>query len=153
MQSNWIRSWKWRYFFNRGKSKIKADFDLFDVIYDFETAIKINPNKSSFYTERGYVKSQLNDVWGGINDFETAIRINPKDDLALINRCLSKFKLNQYEKALFDCNKAIKLNPKGGSNGYYFKVRGDVNIKLGKDKEARLDYQKARSKGFEINYK
>ena len=97
MQSNWIRSWKWRYFFNRGKSKIKADCDLFDVIYDFETAI----------------------------------RINPKDDLALINRCLSKFKLNQYEKALFDCNKAIKLNPKGGSNGYYFKVRGDVNIKLG----------------------
>ena len=123
---------------------------MFDAIYDFSRAIKINPNKSQFYTERGYGKLQLDDLWGGIYDFSTAIKINSKDDLALINRCLSKFKLNQYEKALFDCNKAIELNPKGGSNGYYFKVRGDVNIKLGKEKEAQLDFQEAISKGFEM---
>ena len=86
--------------------------DYNEKIRYYDKAIKINPNYSDAYINRGLVKNELQDYEGSIEDYNKAIELDPRCSLAYNNRGYTKHKKGDYEGALADYNKAILLNPK-----------------------------------------
>ena len=48
-----------------------------DAIADYNEVIRINPNYTDAYYNRGVIKNDLGDKKGAIKDYNEAIRINP----------------------------------------------------------------------------
>lgn len=53
---------------------------------DYDMAIKINPNYTSAYFNRGILKKSLGDITGAIKDFSSAISIDNKKAKAYVIR-------------------------------------------------------------------
>jgi Lipoprotein NlpI, contains TPR repeats len=72
-------------YYNRGEAyQAKRDYDR--AIYDFDQAIKINPNYEAAYYNRGLTYSSKRDFERAIADFGQVIRLEPKNPLAFYNR-------------------------------------------------------------------
>lgn len=115
------------------------------VIYYFTEIIKLNPENSRAYNNRGLAKYYLKDYEGAIEDYNEAIRLNANFSEPYNNRGVVKYALantkeknsEEYNKlmkeAMKDYNEAIKINP-NFSMAYY--NMGNAKIKLQKIKEA-----------------
>ena len=99
---------KYEYYFYLGL--ISDDYE--EKLKYYNKAIKINPEYSDAYINRGLVKNELKDYEGSIEDYNKAIELDPKCSLAYNNRGYTKYKKRDFEGALNDYNKAILLNPK-----------------------------------------
>lgn len=53
---------------------------------DYDMAIKINPNYTSAYFNRGNLKKDSGDITGAIKDFSSTISIDNKKAKAYVNR-------------------------------------------------------------------
>ena len=106
----------------------------------FNKAIKLKPDLTEAYCNRGNTKYDLGQYSEAIEDFNKAIELNPDFSEAYYRRGRTKFILNQYEDAIEDYTKAIELDP-DNSNIYYH--RGLANRKLKQYIKAILDYKKA----------
>jgi len=58
----------------------QGDFDY--AIYDYDQAIKLNPNFAEAYLNRAYAYSEKDDFTRAIADYESVLRINPNDSWA-----------------------------------------------------------------------
>ena len=85
--------------------------------------IRLNPENTEAYNNRGRVKSELGDFEGAIADCDNAIRLNPEDAAAYNHRGIEKAKLGEskaeqaeiaaqqhYQDAIHDWTQAIKLD-------------------------------------------
>lgn len=79
-------------------------------ILDFDEALKIYPNNSSFLLFRGVEKQRMKDFQGAISDFSKIIEIDSTEvDFAYYNRGMAKVALFQKESACSDFRKAMQL--------------------------------------------
>ena len=76
---------------------------------DLNKALKINPNDSDYYGNRGIMKSKLGDYYGAISDYNKAIKINPTNKIDVSNRGNAKYYLGDIKGACDDWRKASAL--------------------------------------------
>ena len=82
-------------YFDKGFEKGEKG-DYFGSIYDYTSAIELNPNNVDAYYNRGWAKGQINDHTGAILDYQSAINIDPSNEKALYGLGYSKGKLGNY---------------------------------------------------------
>ncbi|MDF1665086.1 MAG: tetratricopeptide repeat protein [Planctomycetota bacterium] len=106
------------------------------AIQDFDQAIKLNPNQSPAYTNRGICRFHLGNFEGALSDYNKSIAYKPFA-LTHNNRGYLFMERKQYQKALQDFNIAIKIDPRCSSA---YNNRALLHSYLGKHREAIQDY-------------
>ena len=90
----------------------KSDLgDYKGAIADYDTAIRLKPDYTIAYNNRGNAKNDLGQHSAAIADFDTAIRLKPDLAEAYYNRGLAKYQLGQHSAAIADYDTAIRLKP------------------------------------------
>ena len=74
-------------------------------------AIKIQPDFTSAYCDRGMAYDDMGQYQRAINDYNEAIRLQPDLAAAYSNRGVAYGKLGQQQRAIEDYNAAISLQP------------------------------------------
>ncbi|MCH9705692.1 MAG: tetratricopeptide repeat protein [Proteobacteria bacterium] len=115
-----------------------------NAIKSYDEAIKINPQFTEAYNNRGNAKFSLGDTTGALLDYDKAIEINPQLAKPYNNRGNAKINSGDTTAALLDYDKAIRINPQ---NAEAYNNRGIAKINSGDTTGALLDYDKA----IEIN--
>ena len=85
--------------------------DYTKAIGDFTEAIRLDPNYTHAYTDRGAAYSKKGDYAKAISDFSEAIRLDSNFALAYYNRGLAYANKGNYDKAISDYTEAIRLDP------------------------------------------
>ena len=80
-----------------------------DAIAAYDQAIRLQPDLSIAYNNRGTVKGELGRYEAAIADFDEAIRLNPNDAKAYNNRGTAKSALGQMNEARQDFERARDL--------------------------------------------
>ena len=116
---------------------------------DYNEAIRLDPNYSAGYDNRGNVKRQKGDLNGAIADINQAIRLNPKNAIAYFNRARVKEKHGDLDGAIADFNQAISLKPNYSSA---YRDRGEVKRKKGDINGANADFSQALKLGAKLSF-
>lgn len=114
--------------------------DLKGAIAYLTEAIRLNPNYTLAYVNRGNARYDSGDKQGAIADYNSAIRINPNDVTAYNNRGLTRSSLGDKKGAISDYNSAIKINP---NDAYAYYNRGVTRYRLQDLLLAIADYNTA----------
>ncbi|MFZ2724705.1 MAG: tetratricopeptide repeat protein [Methylococcaceae bacterium] len=85
--------------------------ELKKAIYYLTQAIKLKPDYSDAYNDRGLCFFENKQYDLALNDYSKAIELNAIEAKYYSNRGLCFFEKKQYDSALSDYNKAIALNP------------------------------------------
>jgi tetratricopeptide (TPR) repeat protein len=110
------------------------------AIEDYTQAIKLKPDFSEAYNNRGLRREESEDYKGAIKDYTEAIRINSNYPEAYNNRGDSRSALGDYKNAIEDYNQAIKIKP---DVAMYYYNRGEARYKSEDYKGAIEDYDQA----------
>ena len=121
--------------------KALAQEDIGEIdkaINSYNISIKLNPNYSNAYTNRGILKFQKKNYEGALSDLNKSIGLEEYFK-AFNNRGLVKSKLGDKKGAVDDFKKAIKLEP----NNYNIYLNlGDILLNdLEKYEEALVNYE------------
>jgi tetratricopeptide (TPR) repeat protein len=111
---------------------------------DYNQAVRLDPNYSAAYDNRGNVKRQKGDLNGAMADINQAITLNPKNATAYFNRARVKEKKGDLDGAIADFNRAIGLKPNYSAA---YRDRGEVKRKKGDIKGADADFNQALKLG------
>ena len=96
--------------FNIARSKQAAN-DYVGAINEYSKAIRIKPDYTFAYNNRGFLKFKLKDFVGAINDYSKVIKIDPGYATAYYNRASAKKNIKDVYGALSDYNSALKIRP------------------------------------------
>lgn len=111
-----------------------------EAIDKYSEAIKMNPNHSMAFNNRGYEKFEAGlDINDALKDVNKALEIDPDNQSALSSRAEINIKLGKYTAAIMDLNKSIKLR----ESGFDYYLRGNAKIKLNDKIGACSDWSKA----------
>lgn len=114
--------------------------DWAGAMADYNEAIRLDPNYSAAYDNRGNVKGEKGDLNGAMADINQAIRLNPKNAIAYFNRARVKEKKGDLDGAIADYSQAISLNPKYAAA---YRDRGNIKRKKGDINGANADFSQA----------
>jgi len=103
-------------------------------------AIKLQPDSSEAYVNRGVAYGNLGQHQRAIEDYNKAIRLKPDSAAAYYNRGIAYADLGQHQRAIEDDNQAIRLKP-DYADAYV--NRGVDYVRLGQHQRAIEDYSKA----------
>jgi len=120
--------------------QLESQGRLKEAIAEFDEAIRLDPNLSGAYNNRGIVYARLGQFQQAIKDFDEAIRLNPRDALAYYNRATAYYHLDQFQSVIQDLEEAIRLNPQDAEAYYY---RGLSYVNLGQYQQAIQDFNQA----------
>jgi tetratricopeptide (TPR) repeat protein len=127
--------------FSRGGKLTKEQSRICDsVIADLNQAIRLDPQNSSHYRERGRAYSFKENYDKAMADYNQAIRLNPNDAKAYNSRGHGALDRNDCDKAIADFNQAIKLDP---NYAHAYLNRGSAYYKKGNAEMAIADYNQA----------
>lgn len=107
------------------------------AIREFDKAIRLAPNSSDAYRQRGRSKREKGDFNGSLRDFNQAIKLEPNNYGAYLGRGLLYQIMKDTRQALNDFNRGIQLNPEI-ANGYYY--RGNIKLAQKNNRGAIADY-------------
>ena len=113
---------------------------------DYDKAIKINPNNSLSYSNRGDAKYFLNDLQGAIDDFNQAITIDKEFISPYLGRAWVNYLQGDFKNAIKDSTKALNLDTEDYSA---LTTLGRSQYKIGNIKDACSNLKKALS--FDID--
>ncbi len=82
-----------------------------EAIADYTKVVKLKPNYSTAYSNRGVAKAGIEDYDGAIADLSKAIVLKPDSATAYYERGLVYQKTGQHERAKADFAEAKKLDP------------------------------------------
>ena len=103
-------------------------------------AIRLSPENSSHFSNRGFAYTQQNQVERALEDFAQALRLDPKRALALYGRAITYSNSAQYELAIADYDAVLRLEP-GWAEALY--GRGIAKTKKGDAAGGQADIAKA----------
>ncbi|NEP40925.1 MAG: tetratricopeptide repeat protein, partial [Okeania sp. SIO2H7] len=86
-----------------------ASGDLSGAIEDLNTTIKINPDNSFAYSDRGIIFLDIGNYHQAIEDFDQAIKINPSNAIAYYNRGIILSELQEIQAAIADLRQSANL--------------------------------------------
>jgi tetratricopeptide (TPR) repeat protein len=87
----------------------KGDYDR--AIADYTQAIRLNPNSTTIYNNRGNAYSNKGDYDHAIADYTQAIRLDPNSATAYNNRGTAYSEGGDYDQAIADFEVALRINP------------------------------------------
>ena len=116
----------------------KGDYE--DAIEGFSNAIKLNPQLTPAYNNRGNVYKDRGENDRAIQDYDKAIKLNPNLAAAYNNRGNVYKDRGEYGCAIQDFDRAIELNTRY-AEAYY--NRGNAYSEIGKGDSAIQDYDRA----------
>jgi tetratricopeptide (TPR) repeat protein len=93
------------------------------AFFDFNNAIRINPNYGLPYNGRGVVLEKQGKIELALADFNKAIFLEPTNPAAYVGRGNIKLQKKELDQALSDYNKTIELEP--AAPGPYI-IRGAI---------------------------
>ena len=79
------------------------------AIENYDTAIRLRPDYTEAYYNRGIAKHKLGRYTAAVEDYDTAIRLRPDYTEVYYNRGIAKRKLGRYTAAIEDYDTAIQL--------------------------------------------
>jgi Tetratricopeptide repeat. len=113
-----------------------------EAIADFSRVITLLGNNSGMtYSLRGDVYFLLKEYDKALADYNMGVELAPYSPPAYTRRGDFYINREQYDKAIADYTKAIELYPYPD----YFKTRGEIYKKIGKEDEAEDDFNRADS--------
>ena len=111
-----------------------------DALTDLERALKIHPQHTGAYNNRGIVRDNMGDHEGAIADYGRALKINPQHAKAYNNRAGTKYNMGDHEGAIADFDQALKIHPQFAE---VYSNLGTIKDKKGNHKGAIADYDRA----------
>ncbi len=126
-----------------GLAKMKEG-SLDDAIVDFTSAIALNPNDPTLYSNRAVAKTGQTNYGGAVEDYGAVIKLRPGQANGYLLRGLANLYMGNIAGAGQDCSKAIELEP---SDATYYLYRGLVRDCDNDQAEAITDYAKAMELG------
>jgi tetratricopeptide (TPR) repeat protein len=81
------------------------------AIAEYDEAIRLDPDYTNAYTNRGNVWHDKGDYDRAIADYSAAIRLAPNDTAAFFNRGLTYAAKDDLERAIADLSETIRLAP------------------------------------------
>lgn len=129
---------------NRGADKFDTG-DIEGAIADFTEAIRLEPNYSLAYYNRGRAYSELDQKQEAIDDYTKALEVNQRwgnlgPAAAFVNRGNARDDLGDDEGALRDYADALRINP---NYGLAYENRGITYARRREFRLARQDWLKA----------
>ena len=124
----------------------------------YSKAILKYSNYSTYFNNRAYCKSKLNNFLGSISDYSMAIEIEPNNALYYTNRGITLLENGKKDKALSDFQKASELgsdeaktllnkySPKSDKSSF------DLEHDLLKPKQSKIKYASGRKYKLYIDY-
>ena len=82
-----------------------------EVIADCTEAIRLSPDESKLYLERGNAFSGMQFYEDAIADYDRAISLDPGNVAAYLGRCRAKSELGLHDEALEDYEHIVSLDP------------------------------------------
>ncbi len=125
-----------QHWFERGVNA--ADLDE-EIRFNSE-AIRLKPDFSEAFYNRGLARHTKGDLAGAIQDYTEAIRLNPADDNALTNRGNARSQAGDVAGAIADYTEAIRVQP---SNPAPYNNRGTARASQGDIEGALADIEHA----------
>ena len=89
-----------------------------EAILMYTDLIKIAPDSSAFYYNRGKAKRRLNDHEGAIKDYLTAIEMDDDRVAYIVSLAVSYSYLDRIDDAIKEYKKAIKIEPRYAMSYY-----------------------------------
>lgn len=115
------------------------------AIKHYTAALKLNPDLTEIYHNRGALQNLLGDSESALADWDAALARNPDFAEAYFNRAGAKTTLGDFEGGIVDCNAAIERNP-DAAPAYYNRAQARMGLK--QYTEGIEDYDKALSIGL-----
>ena len=110
------------------------------AIETYSHAIKLNPNNTYAYNNRGSAYESKNSFDRAIADYTKAIQLNPNYADAYFNRGVAYGEKGDYDHAIADYTKTIDLNP---NYAEAYTNRGAAYLKIGKLEQVIDDHSRA----------
>lgn len=89
--------------------------NLEGALADLDFAIRISPDDSSLYTDRGFARERSDDLKGAMADWNRAIALDPTNAVAYSNRGGARLDQGDTAGANADLLKAVELAPRSAS--------------------------------------
>jgi tetratricopeptide (TPR) repeat protein len=115
-----------------------ANYD--SAIADLTEAIRLAPDNSAAFHERGYIEIELGEADKAAADLDMSIKLAPDEPSGYDERALARFMLGDLQGQLEDRDQALKLAP---GDFVRLVVRARSLMWLGRFDDASLDIQKA----------
>ena len=106
----------------------------------YDEAIRLKPDYTEAYNNRGIAKNNLGQYEEALADYDEAIRLKPDNTEAYDNRGIAKNNLGRHEEAIADHDEAVRLK---SNNAKAFSNRGNAKSDLGRYEAALADYDEA----------
>jgi tetratricopeptide (TPR) repeat protein len=81
------------------------------AILDFNKALIIDPEASTYYAHRGLARTRAGDLVNALFDLNNAIALDPANPEAYYNRALTHEAIGNAALAIPDLEKYLELNP------------------------------------------
>ena len=117
-----------------------------DAIRDFSQVIKLKPTDPEIYFYRAQQFQEIDQQEAALNDLDRAIELDPKYRAALSRRANLRNQMGLLKESIKDWDSLIGYDPEIGRN-YFFRAR--TLVLLGRDQEARRDFDLAAELGFQ----
>jgi hypothetical protein len=112
--------------------------DVDEKIHCFTEAIRLKPEYTAGYNNRGIARKEKGDLDGAIKDYTEAIRLKPDYALAYFNRGKTRKAKGDLDGAIKDYTEAIRLKP---DDADVYWVRGNAWLAKEDYYSAAADYQ------------
>jgi tetratricopeptide (TPR) repeat protein len=133
-------------FFERGY-KNYHEGDLEGAIADYTEAIKLNPQDSITYNNRGVALDESGQHDAAIEDYTEALRLDPNYANGYSNRGAAYASKHEFDNAIADYGEAIRLDP---NDAVFYYNRGETYFNLKLYRLALPDFQEANRLDTEL---
>ena len=123
----------------------KKEYDL--AISDYSEAIKLNPNSTYAFRNRGVTHERKGKIDLAIQDYDEVIKLNPNSSHAYSDRARAYRKKGETDLAIKDYRRSIELNPHN-ANEYYDLVI--IWLQQKNWKSAKSEIINAQKRGVDI---
>lgn len=110
------------------------------AIADYDAALRLDPNSSRTWNNRGYAFFTKGDVTRAFADWEQALRLDPRNATVYVNRAEAYSRAGQYDQALAQLEQALVIDP---ASPKAIRERGYVHVNRNALDAALADFERA----------
>lgn len=133
------------YYSNRGWAYFQSG-NTSKALEDFNMSVALGGKSEATYANRGIINQKAGNTNQALDDINKALSLNPGSWKGNFYKGVILFDKKDFAGSLLFLNKSIQINQNSSEAFYY---RGECYIKLGKPKEACLDFERSSKMGYE----